>query len=76
MVPIIYDTSGEIVNKLNIIDDSKTKFFAFLLNSDGTIKKIYEGMVKNGALDDSMSDKEKKRVLKPLIKLLEKNSLL
>lgn len=68
--PMISDYSGEFVNMLNINDSSKTRFFAFISSKDGVISKIYEGKVKDGAIDGSMNEKEKKEVLKPIFDLI------
>lgn len=70
-IPMIYDFDGDMINSLYVTDNSKTKFIAFLLTKEGTITKIYEGNVKEGALDGSMTLKEKKFTLEPLYKLLK-----
>ena len=70
-IPMIYDFNGDMVNALNLIDNTKTKYFAYILTKEGTITKIYEGNVKGGALDGSMSEDEKKKVLEPLFTLLK-----
>eukprot|EP00767_Chilomastix_cuspidata_P007490 gnl/Chilomastix_cuspidata/8193.p1 GENE.gnl/Chilomastix_cuspidata/8193~~gnl/Chilomastix_cuspidata/8193.p1 ORF type:complete len:195 (+),score=27.12 gnl/Chilomastix_cuspidata/8193:52-636(+) len=69
-IPMIYDFDGDMVNTLHVIDNAKTKFVAFLLSEDGVISKLYEGNVKEGALDGSMNEEEKKKVLSPLYNLL------
>lgn len=71
-VPMIYDFDGDMVNTLNVTDNSKTKFIAYLLTKEGTISKIYEGKVKEGALDGSMNESEKKAALEPLFNLINK----
>lgn len=68
-LPMIYDSDGSMVNALNVSDNSKTRFYAYLLSKEGFITKVYEGIVKQGAIDGSMSDEEKKKVLEPLTKL-------
>jgi hypothetical protein len=68
-LPMIYDSDGNMVNALNVSDNSKTRFYAYLLSKEGFITKIYEGIVKQGAIDGSMNDDEKKKVLEPLAKL-------
>ena len=70
-IPMIYDFDGNMVNVLNVTDNAKTKFIAYLMTKEGTISKIYEGSVKEGALDGSMNDEEKKKVLEPLFKLIK-----
>lgn len=70
-IPMIYDFDGDMANALNVVDNSKIRYFAYLLSSEGTISKIYEGEVKEGALDGSMNESEKKAALEPLVKLLK-----
>ena len=70
-IPMVYDFEGDMVKSLNVLDTSKIKFFAYLLSKEGTISKIYQGNVKEGALDGSMNESEKKASLEPLAKLLK-----
>ncbi len=69
-IPMIYDFDGDMVDALNLSDKTKTKYFAYILTKEGTISKIYEGSVIEGALDGSMNESEKKAALEPLSKLL------
>ena len=55
---MLYDEDGVFKHLLNIINDTKTHFVVFNLSSDGIINKVYEGDVKENALDGSMSDEE------------------
>ncbi len=71
-IPMIYDFDGDMVNALYVTDNAKTKYAAFLLSKEGTIRKIYEGNVKEGALDGSMTKEEIKTALKPLYELIKK----
>jgi len=71
-IPMIFDMDGSMVNALKVTDNSKTKFFAYILTEVGTISKIYEGTVKEGALDGTMNKEEIKNTLKPLYELLQK----
>lgn len=70
-IPMIYDMNGDMAKALKVVDNSKTKFFAYILTDVGTISKIYEGEVKEGALDGSMSLDEIKNSLIPLATLLK-----
>jgi len=70
-IPMIYDFEGDMINALNHTNMEKTKFVAYLLNRNGIISKIYEGTVKEGALDGTMNESEKKAALEPLSKLLK-----
>lgn len=69
-IPMIYDFDGDMVKALNHNDNAKTKFSAYILSKEGTITKIYDGNVKEGALDGTMNEIEKKAALSPLFKLL------
>ena len=55
---MVYDEDGIFKNLLNITNDTKTHFVVFSASSDGIINKVYEGDVKENALEGSMSDKE------------------
>ena len=70
-IPLIFDMDGNMVNALKVVDNAKTKFYAYILTDVGTISKIYEGSVKDGALDGSMSIDEIKSTLTPLYNLLQ-----
>lgn len=70
-IPMIYDFDGDMVKTLNVMDNAKTKFAAYILTKEGTISKVYEGSVKEGALDGSMTEEEKKASLEPLSKLIK-----
>jgi hypothetical protein len=68
--PMIYDFEGDTVHALAVDNNEKTAFIAYYLEQNGNIQKIYEGSVKEGALDGSMDEVEKKEALKPLFELL------
>lgn len=69
-IPMIYDFDGNMVQALGVDNNDKTAFVAYVLNENDTIVKVYEGNVKEGALDGSMSEDEKKIALEPLFELL------
>ena len=69
-IPMIYDFDGFMVQALGVTNNEKTAFIAYLLNKQGNIAKLYEGKVKEGALDGSMNEEEKKASLLPLIEIL------
>ena len=69
-IPMIYDFDGHMVQALGVNNNDKTAFIAYVLNENDTIVKVYEGNVKEGALDGSMSEEEKKAALEPLFELL------
>lgn len=70
-IPMIFDFDGNMTKILNVNDNSKIRYFSFILSKEGLISKVYEGKVKEGALDGSMSESEKKASLEPLVKLLK-----
>lgn len=65
-IPMIYDYDGDMVAALKVRDNSATKYYAYLVDANGNIKPIYEGAVKEGAIDGSMSEEEIRASLKPL----------
>ena len=69
-VPMIYDTDGTMVKALSLTDTTKTKYFAYVINESGSIALIHTGNVKEGALDGTMTEDEKKASLEPVIKAL------
>lgn len=69
-IPMIYDFEGNMVNALGVTNNAKTAFSAYKINIDGTITKLLEGEVKEGALDGTMSKEEKKEALQPLVEML------
>jgi hypothetical protein len=69
-VPMIYDYDGSMVNSLNQLDTTKIAYFAYMIDENGNISNIYNGKVKEDAMDGSMSEEEKKASLEPLVSLL------
>lgn len=69
--PIIYDNDGTVVKALNQFDTTKTKYFAYILDESGKIFKIYEGSVKEDAMEGSMSESEKVESLRELANLIK-----
>lgn len=70
-IPMINDSNGMMAKALKVLDNTKTKYFAFLLSKEGSISKVYDGKVKEGALDGSMNEAEKKAALEPLTKYIK-----
>lgn len=68
--PMIYDYDGDVVKALNQFDTTKTKYFAYLVDESGKISKIYEGSVKENAMEGSMSESEKVESLRTLVTLI------
>jgi len=70
-IPMIYDYDGSMVKSLGLNDTTKTSYFAYLVEANGNISKIYVGKVKEDAMDGSMNESEKIESLKPLISLIK-----
>lgn len=68
---MINDSDGNLAKSLKLYDNTKTKYFAYLLSNAGTISKVYEGFVKDGAIDGTMNKEEKIKALEPLTKYLK-----
>jgi hypothetical protein len=66
-VPMINDTSGELIKALKIFDDTQTKYFILKINEDSTITKIHELEVKKGALEFGISKEESTLYLSSLL---------
>lgn len=69
-IPMIYDFDGFTVQALGVTNNEKTAFIAYLLDEKGNINKLFEGKVKEGALDSSMNEEEKKAALLPLVEII------
>ncbi len=69
-IPMIYDFDGDTVKALKVTDNSKTVLIAYILDENNNISKVYEGHVKEGALDGSMTEEEKKAALQPLFDIV------
>lgn len=69
-IPMIFDFDGSMVKSLNLDDTTKTSFFAYLVDENGSVSKIYTGTVKEDAMDGSMNESEKAAALKELINLI------
>lgn len=63
---MIYDEDGYIVKALMLDDSSKTKYYAYVVDEDGNISYLLSSDVKEGAMDGSMTDDEKKQALSPI----------
>ncbi|RXK01044.1 hypothetical protein CRU98_00910 [Arcobacter sp. CECT 8986] len=70
-IPMIYDFEGDTVKALGVTDNAKTSYIAYLVDENGNISKIAKGSVKEGALDGSMNEEEKKASLAPLSEYLK-----
>ena len=69
--PMIYDTDGLMVKSLLLDNLESTKYFAYLVNEDGSVTKIHTGTVKEGALEEGFTPEEAKASLLPLMQFLK-----
>ena len=69
-IPMIYDFDGFTIQALGVTNNEKKAFIAYLLDERGNINKLFEGKVKEGALDGSMNEEEKKAALLPLVEII------
>lgn len=67
---MIFDYDGSMVASLGLDDTTKTKFFAYIINENGSIDNVYVGNVKEDAMDGTMNEEEIKEALKPIAKFL------
>ncbi|MBU0926094.1 hypothetical protein KKG81_14505 [bacterium] len=68
-IPLINDSNGSFVKSLFINNNKQNQYFIYKLNIDGTIIKINEGFVKEGALEKGLTPTELENSLNEIIKL-------
>jgi hypothetical protein len=68
-IPLINDSNGSFVKSLFINNNKQNQYFIYKLNIDGTIIKINEGFVKEGALEKGLTPAELENSLNEIIKL-------
>lgn len=68
-IPLINDDSGSFVRALKINNNKQNQYFVFKLNTDGTIVKVTEGLVKLGALEKGLSNEELEKSLNEIVKI-------
>lgn len=69
--PMIFDDEGFMVRSLMLNNTEATKYFAYLIKEDGSIKNIYIGNVKEGALENGYTPEEAKISLSPVMEFLK-----
>lgn len=69
-IPMIFDDEGSMVRSLMLYNTEATKYFAYLVNEDGSVKNIYIGTVKEGSLENGFTPEEAKTALKPIMEFL------
>jgi hypothetical protein len=68
-IPLINDSNGSFVKSLFINNNKQNQYFIYKLNIDGTIIKINEGFVKEGALEKGLTSRELENSLNEILKL-------
>jgi hypothetical protein len=69
-IPLINDEKGSFVYALGLNNNNKqNQYFVYKLNSDGSIIKIKDGSVKDGALEKGISKEELENELNEIIKI-------
>lgn len=69
-IPLINDNNGSFIKSLAINNNKQNQYFIYKLNVDGTIVKITEGSVKEGALEKGLTQEELDNSLNEIIKIL------
>ena len=69
-IPLINDNNGTFVRSLGINNNKQNEYFVYKLKADGTIVKITEGSVKEGALEKGLTQEELDNSLNEIIKIL------
>jgi hypothetical protein len=68
-IPLINDSKGSFVRSLFVTDNKQNKYFVYKLNTDGTIVKVTEGSVKEGALEKGLTKEELENSLNEIVKI-------
>lgn len=69
-IPLINDSSGVFTRSLMINSNIQNQYFVYKLNTDGTIVKITEGLVKEGALEKGINQEDSENNLNDIVKIL------
>jgi hypothetical protein len=68
-IPLINDDIGSFRRILRINNNKQNQYFVYKLNTDGTIVKVTEGLVKLGALEKGLTNEELEKSLNEVIKI-------
>ena len=68
-IPLINDDSGSFIRALKINNNKQNQYFVYKLNADGSIIKVTEGLVKQGALEKGLSNEELEKSLNEIVKI-------
>ena len=68
-IPLINDDSGSFIRALKINNNKQNQYFVFKLNAVGSIIKVTEGLVKQGALEKGLSNEELEKSLNEIVKI-------
>jgi len=71
-LPWIYDRDGKMRNFLQVPTSDAVKYFVYKVDLNGIVNKIFNGKVKMGTIDGSMSENEIKKNLSEVVQLLKK----
>jgi hypothetical protein len=72
-IPWIYDRDGAIRNFLSVPTSDAVKYFIYKVNSEGIIKRVYIGKVKEGTIEGKMTKEEISDNLSLAIKAIKNN---
>ena len=70
-IPLINDSDGTFISTLGQRDTKQNKYFVYKLFTNGEIKKISEGNVKEKALENGLSKDELEKSLKEIVKIFQ-----
>lgn len=68
-IPLINDSNGTFIKALSLNDKKQNRYFLYKLSNDGSIKKIFQSDVKEGAMQNGISDEEIEKSLNEIIKI-------
>lgn len=68
---LINDSNGSLVNALALKDSKQNRYFVYKLSSNGSIKQIFKGSVKEGAMQDGISADEIDKSLNEVVNIFE-----
>jgi len=68
--PMIFDNEGFVVRALALNNTEATKYFVYIVSANGDITNVYTGKVKEGALENGITDEQSKASLAPIMEFL------
>lgn len=70
-LPWIYDRDGKIRNFLQVPTSDAVKYFIYQVNSDGKVKRIYNGKVENIDPEKELSLDQMKMILEEAVSIIK-----